>query len=305
MKKHKAKLIVNPNADLGRAWHTAGDLRPLVEELGGADWEGTGYPTHAIELTRQAAEDGYELIIAAGGDGTAHEVINGLMQLTPDKRPKLGIIPLGSGNDFAFAIGMDARPEIATRQVFTGTPKYIDVGRLEDNRGIVEYWDNAVGVGFDATVTIHSRKFTYVKGFLIYLLAVLKTIILNHDAPILKVTMDTEQFEEAMLMFVLCNGSREGGGFLVAPEAKPDDGIFHYAGIKRVSRPMMLRLVPEVMKGTHGKFPDVKMGQFHKLELQADRPLVIHMDGEIFAGFGVDVNKLSVEILPNAIQAIV
>ena len=304
MKKQKVKLIVNLNADLGRAWHKAGDLRPLIEELADADWEGTAHPSHAIELARKAAEDGYELVVAAGGDGTSHEVLNGLMQLPPDKRPKLGVIPLGSGNDFAYAIGMDPRPEIATRQVFTGTPKYIDVGRLQDNRGIVEYWGNAVGVGFDATVTIHSRQFTNFKGFMIYLLAVLKTIILNHDAPVLNVTMDADKFEEAMLLFVLCNGSREGGGFMVAPDAKPDDGIFHYTGIKRVSRLMMLRLVPEVMKGTHGKFRETIMGQFHTMELQADRPLVMHMDGEIFAGFGTDVRKFSVEIIPNAIQAI-
>jgi diacylglycerol kinase (ATP) len=83
MPQHKVKLIVNPNADMGQAWRNAADLRPVVEEFGGADWTGTVYPTHAIELARQAAEEGYELIISAGGDGTAHEVINGLMQVSP------------------------------------------------------------------------------------------------------------------------------------------------------------------------------------------------------------------------------
>ena len=88
MPRHKIKLIINPNADLGRAWRVAADLRPLVDQLGGADWTGTVYPTHAIELARQAGEEGYELIIAAGGDGTAHEVINGLMQLPAERRPR-------------------------------------------------------------------------------------------------------------------------------------------------------------------------------------------------------------------------
>jgi diacylglycerol kinase (ATP) len=303
--KFKVKLIVNPNADLGRAWHKAADLRPVVEEFGGADWAGTVYPTHAIELARQAGEEGYELVVAMGGDGTVHEVINGLMALPPEKRPRLGVVPLGSGNDFAFAIGMDPLPEVAIRQVFTGEQHPVDIGRLEDNRGRIEYWDNSVGIGFDATVTIRSRNFTYLRGFLIYLMAVLQTIVLNHDAPLMKIISDSESFEKEMLMFVMANGCREGGGFLVAPKAKPDDGVFHYAAIEKVSRLMMLRLVPEVMNGTHGRFPQVHMGAFHKLELNANQPLVIHMDGEIFAGFGVDVHKLSLEIFPGAIQAMV
>lgn len=305
MPKHRTKLIVNPNADLGRAWQKAADLRPVIEEFGGADWTATVYPTHAIEITRQAGEEGYGLIIAAGGDGTVHEVINGLMQIEPDKRPKLGVIPLGSGNDFSYAIGMDLHPELAIRQIFTGSEHAIDIGKIQDNRGRVEYWDNAVGIGFDATVTIRSRNFTYLHGFLIYLVAVLQTIILNHDAPNFKIKTDLGNIDEEMLLFVVANGCREGGGFLVAPHAKPDDRIFHYAGIRRVSRLMMLRLVPEVMKGTHERFPQVLTGQLHTLELEADRPLVIHMDGEIFAGFDVDVRRLSLEIFPAAIRAMV
>jgi len=302
---NKVKLIVNPNADLGRAWHKAADLRPIVDEFGGADWAGTVYPTHAVEITRQAGEQGYQLVIAAGGDGTVHEIINGLMQLPKEQRPRLGVVPLGSGNDFAYAIGMDSRPEIAIRQIFTGNEHFIDIGQLTDNRGRVEYWDNAVGIGFDATVTIRSRNFSYLRGFMIYLVAVLQTIILNHDAPRFQINTDQENFEDELLMLVIANGSREGGGFMVAPEAKPDDGVFHYAGIKKVSRLMMLRLVPEVMKGTHGRFKETRMGLCKKLELVADKPLVIHMDGEIFAGFGVDVRKLSIDLLPGSITAMV
>src|SRR3990172_6830669 len=101
MPAHRIKIILNPNADLCRAWRSASDLRPIVDEFGGADWSGTVYPTHAIELARQAGEDGYQMVVAVGGDGTVHEVINGLMQLPAEKRPRLGVVPLGSGNDFA------------------------------------------------------------------------------------------------------------------------------------------------------------------------------------------------------------
>ena len=302
MPNYSTKLIINPNADLGRAWRYAADLRPIIEEAGGADWSGTVYPTHATELARQAALDGYQLVIAVGGDGTVHEVINGLMQVPAEQRPRLGVVPLGSGNDFSHAIGMEREPGMALRQVLAGRPYPIDIGRLVDGHGREEYFDNTLGIGFDATVTIRSRKFTAMRGFLIYFIAVLQTIILNHDAARMQVKTDQESWDEEMLMLVMCNGAREGGGFLVAPDARPDDTVLHYAGVRHVSRPMMIRLVPEVMKGTHGKFRQVRMGQFTRMSLQADRPLYIHVDGEIYAGFGVDVRKLDIEILPGAIE---
>jgi diacylglycerol kinase (ATP) len=305
MHPQKVKLIVNPNADLGRAWRWAADLRPVVEEFGGADWAGTVYPTHAIELSRQAALEGYELVVAAGGDGTVHEVVNGLMQVPADIRPRLGIVPLGSGNDFAHSIGMNKNSVLAARQVLSGQPRRIDIGRLEDARGRVEYWDNTVGLGFDTTVTIRSRRIPLVRGFLIYLIAVLQTILLNHDAPRLHIATDQETWDEAILMLVLCNGGREGGGFTVAPEARPDDEILHYTAITKVSRPMMLRLLPEVMRGTHGRFKQVRMGVCKRMDVLSDRPLYIHTDGEIYSGFGVDVRNVKFEIIPGAIEVMV
>lgn len=304
MPKHNVKLILNPNADLGRAWRQGADLRPIVEQYGGADWSGTVYPSHAIELARQAAEEGYQLVISVGGDGTVHEVINGLMQVPAERRPRLGIVPMGSGNDFAHAAGIDPRPVQALQNIFTGVPRPIDVGRLEDGSGRAEYWNNALGIGFDATTTIHSRRFTYFRGFMVYFLAVLQTIMLNHDAPAMQITTDQESWSDELLMLVVCNGSREGGGFQVAPQARPDDGVLDYACIGKVSRPMMLRLLPEVMRGTHGRFRQVRMGKLCRMELQADSPLTIHLDGEIYAGFGMDVRRLDVEIIPGAIELV-
>ncbi len=302
--KHKTKLIVNPNADMGRAWRAAADLRPVVDEFGGADWTGTVYPTHASELAVQAAEEGYEMVIAAGGDGTVHEVINGLMRVPVDRRPRFGVIPLGTGNDFSSAIGLNSNPSLAARQLFTGNPRRIDIGVLRDGRGRVEYWDNTVGLGFDTTVTIRSRKIPLLHGFMLYLAAVLQTIILNHEPMQLDVKNEQESLDKEMHMLVLCNGGREGGGFFVSPQARPDDGVFNYVSIQRVSRLMMLRILPEVMKGTHGRLKQVKMGQFKRMEIQSNKPLYIHTDGEIFAGFGVDVRDLSVEIIPGAIEVV-
>ncbi len=302
---HKVKLIVNPNADIGRAWKLASDLRPIVDEFGGADWSGTVYPTHAVDLARQAGEEGYQIVVAVGGDGTVHEVVNGLMQLPAGQRPRLGVVPMGTGNDFANIMGMKNSPSEALYQVLNGKPKAIDMGLLRDEQGRVEYWDNTVGMGFDATVTIHSRNINFLHGFLLYLAAVLQTIALNHDAPQMKITTDMESWEEPLLMICACNGPREGGGFLVAPKARPDDGILSYIGVRKVSRPMMLRLVPEFMRGTHERFHQVRIGQFHKLELESSRPLTIHTDGEIYAGFGTNIRRLSIEILPNALEVMV
>jgi YegS/Rv2252/BmrU family lipid kinase len=305
MPNHKVKLIINPNADLGRAWRWASDLRPIVEEFGGADWSGTVYPTHATELAKQAVEQGYELVVAVGGDGTVHEIINGLMEFPEVERPRLGVVPMGSGNDFAHNTGIHNRAEMAMRQVFTGTPRKIDLGVIEDDHGRREYWDNTLGIGFDATVTIRSHRLPLLRGFLMYLTAVIQTIMLNHDSPRMQVETDQENWDEEMLMIALCNGPREGGGFAVAPDASNEDGWLNYAAIRRVSRPMMFRLIPEVMKGTHGRFPQVRLGRFREFSLKADSPLHIHTDGEIFAGFGTQVKNLSVKVLPGAIDVVV
>jgi YegS/Rv2252/BmrU family lipid kinase len=300
----KVKLILNPMANMGNTWKVAKVLCPIVAEYGHADWSGTVYPTHAIELARQAGEQGYEVVIAVGGDGTVHEVINGLMQVPARDRPLLGIVPTGSGNDFAHAVGAFAEPKTALNHVLTGEATPIDLGLLTDEDGRKEYFDNTLGLGFDAIVTIRSHKLPIVRGFLMYLTAVIQTIILNFDPMSLHVETESETWDLPTLMLTLCNGPREGGGFLVAPEARLDDGILHYATIRKVSRAMMFRLIPEVMKGTHGRFEPVRMGTCRRMSLTSDRPIYIHADGEIYTGFGSNLRKLSIEVVPNALRIV-
>ncbi len=304
MAPYKTKLILNPNADMGNAWRLAADLRPVVDEYGGADWSGTVYPTHATEIARQAALEGYELVVAVGGDGTIHEVINGVMQVPAEQRPRVGIVPMGSGNDFAHGVGMKGNHVDALRQIFSGTPKPIDLAVVEDNLGRREFIDNTIGIGFDATVTIRSHSLPLLRGFLMYLVAVLQTIILNHDAAHMEFETNEESWVEDVLMLVICNGPREGGGFMVAPDAVNNDGLFHYAAINKVSRAMMFRLVPEVMNGTHGRFKQVRMGHLKSMNLKSDRPLFIHIDGEVFADFGSDVRELKLEVMHQAIEVV-
>ena len=302
----KVKLILNPMADMGRAWKAANDLRPIVQEFkGDISWSGTVYPTHAIELARQAAAEGCDLVIALGGDGTAHEVVNGLMQVPADKRPVLGVVPIGSGNDFAHALGVPKKADHALLHALNGQPSQIDVGVFTDEHsGRKEYFDNTVGAGFDAVVTIRSHKLPIVKGFLMYLTAVIQTIILNHNPAKIQFQSDTESWEDSVLMTTICNGGREGGGFLISPESKIDDGTLQLLNVKKVSRGMMFRLVPEFMKGTHLRFPATRLDSFKKLSLKSDRPLYIHADGEIFTSFGSDVRDIIFEVLPQALKVI-
>jgi len=252
----------------------------------------------------QAGEQGYEMIIAIGGDGTAHEVINGIMQLPAGRRPALGVVPVGSGNDFAHAIGVPLRPDHALALALSGEPSPIDVGLMTDEHGRREYFDNTLGIGFDAVVTIRSHQLPLLRGFLMYLTAVIQTIVLNHDPAGMQIQMDDRTWEQSNLLLTMCNGPREGGGFLVAPDAKPDDGILHFAMIRKVSRLMMFRLVPEVMRGTHGKFEPVTLGTCKKMSLVADRPLYIHADGEVYTSFGSNLRRLTVEIMPGALNVV-
>jgi YegS/Rv2252/BmrU family lipid kinase len=305
MPKNTIKLIINPNADLGRAWRLGEDLNRVVAEFGGADWSGTVYPTHATQLAMQAADEGYDTVVSIGGDGTTHEIINGLMKIPAERRPRLGIVPVGTGNDFAHSVGVPTRPEIAMRQVFSGTPKKVDLAVVVDEHGRQEYWDNTFGIGFDATVTLRSRRVPVLRGFFVYLVSVIQTIVLNYEAAHLKVQTDNESWEDDILMLVMCNGPREGGGFHVAPEAVNNDGLLDYAAITKVSRLMMFRLIPEVMKGTHGRFKQVRMNRFRQMKVESDRPLFIHIDGEIYAGFGSNVRQLSIEMLPGALEVMV
>jgi len=300
----KIKIILNPMADMGNAWRVARDLRSITEQHGGIDWSGTVYPGHAIDLAKQAGEQGYEMVIAMGGDGTVHEVMNGLMRIPEDKRPILGVVPVGSGNDFGHGIGASTTPTEALKRAINGEPSTVDLGLMTDSDGRQEYFDNTLGLGFGAIVTIRSHRLPLLRGFIMYLTAVIQTIIFDHNPIKMQIEADGEKWEQSVIYLVLGNGPREGGGFLLTPNAKIDDGILDYVMITDVSRLMMFRILPEAMKGTHGRFKEVKMGTFKKFSLTADRPLYIHADGEIFTGPGTDLRKVSFEILPNALKVV-
>jgi YegS/Rv2252/BmrU family lipid kinase len=303
MDRH-VELIFNPGANRGQARQTIADLRGLFEEMDHVHWAPTEYPNHAAEIAARAAHDGYNVVVALGGDGTVHEVTNGLMRIEPEQRPALAVIPIGSGNDFAGGAKVLRPAPEAAKRVFEGQLRPIDVALAADEHGRREYWLNVCGIGFDAAVNLQSRTIPLVHGFLMYLGATLKTIALSYDAPHMKLAWDDGTLDMPIIMLTVGNGPREGGGFHTTPAATMDDGVLDFVLIEKVSRATMLRLIPEVMNGTHGRMPQIRLCRTTKLTLDADRALPVHLDGEVFAHYEANVRHVEIEVVPGAINLI-
>jgi diacylglycerol kinase (ATP) len=301
---HPVLLVFNPMADRGRTGQKASDLRAMIEKMGGADWQATEYPAHASEVAANAFERGYQTVVALGGDGTVHEVINGLMRCPPERRPRLGIVPLGSGNHFAHAVGIRPNPQEAMARVFGGTPRLVDVATIRDGSGRSEYWNNSAGLGFDAAINIRSRKIKRLNGFMMYLAATLQSIALNFEAPHLKVQYDGGTLNQPIMLLTCGNGTREGGGFVTTPDARVDDGLIDFVYIQQISQLRLLQLLPMVMKGTHLKERDVSLARTTRLVIDSDRALPIHIDGELFAPYEANVRHVEIEVVPGAVQVL-
>jgi diacylglycerol kinase (ATP) len=303
---HPIQLIFNPMADRGRSGQKASDLRAMVEELGGADWRGTEYPAHATQIAASAADDGYQTVVALGGDGTVHEVINGLMRIPAERRPRLAMVPIGSGNDFAGGskLADTENMQEAMRRAFSPAERKVDVAIIRDGSGRAEYFDNTAGIGFDAAVNIRSRKFKLFHGFIMYLTATLQSIALNFDAPHMRVTYDGGALDQPVMMLTVGNGPREGGGFITTPSSKVDDGLLEFVYVDQVSQARMLQLLPKFMSATHVNERDVHLARTTKLTLDADRALPIHLDGELFAPYEADVRHVEIEVIPGAIRLV-
>lgn len=302
---HKILLVFNPMANHGRSGQTASDLRAMVDELGGADWHGTEYPAHATEVAAQAADKGYETVVALGGDGTVHEIVNGLMRIEAARRPRLGIVAIGSGNDFAHAVGVPDNPQEAVRRLFVGNSRPVDVARITDGSGRSEYFDNTAGIGFDGGVNVRTRALQHIHGFLMYLTATLQSIALNFTPIHMKLTYDDGVLDEPLMMVTVGNGPREGGGFITTPPSKIDDGVLDFVHIGKVSQFRMLQLLPLFLAGKQASAPEVKLRRTTRLTIDADRAMPIHIDGELFAPYEADVRHVDIQIFPAALNVIV
>jgi len=296
----RTKVILNPYADHGRAIESADSIRKKCQVYAIADLSLTENAGQATELARDAIDKGYDLVIAAGGDGTIHEIVNGLM-VDGRSEANLGLLPIGSGNDFASGLGLYSDLDSAIKNIFTGSARLIDVAHIADDRGRQEYVANGLGIGFDATVSIQSRTITRVHGFALYALAALRTIAFYYQTPHLKIQFDDDFIEQYALLLAVGVGPRIGGGFYLTPDAIFDDGLLDSCLVDPMNRASMLRLLPEAMRGTHVSSHYVTMRRNHRIELTSDIALPIHVDGEIFAYHEDNVRQVSITAIQSAL----
>src|SRR4030043_694511 len=224
----KIKYIVNPIAGQGAGKLALPEIDRMARE-NSMDYDivSTENAGHAIELARQAAIAGYSSIIAVGGDGTSNEVLNGIMQAwyQGHRNTKMGIIGIGRGNDFAYGLGIPPGLQAGFQNIQKGNHRFMDVGHIVGGdypQG--RYFGNGVGIGFDAVVGFEAMKLTHIHGFLNYVVAALRTIFLFFNAPLVKIEYDNKLLTQPSLMVSIMNGRRMGGGFMMAPDAMPDDG---------------------------------------------------------------------------------
>jgi len=232
-------------------------------------------PGHGTALAAQAARDGATCVVAVGGDGTVHEVANGLLRHSG--AVSLGVVPVGSGNDFAKLVGVYGHdPVRAVQRLVTAQVRRFDVGQV-----LAECFVNTMGLGFGPEVVRVRNAMPGLKGFLSYLIPVYRAFA-RFRAPRLELR-STECAESGYMMMVeVCNGTTAGGSYRVAPRADPSDGRLDVCLVRRVSLLRFLIAVPRVMRGTHTRMREVVMFQTRELTIRSpDQPLFLHLDGEL------------------------
>ncbi len=299
------KIIANPNAGHGKGLNAIPEIEGELTRLGlDFDLVRTERVGHAIQLARQAALDGWEVVVAAGGDGTVNEVLNGLMDARQksQNRPALGVLCTGRGNDFAPCINIPEDLAGAFQVLKDNHRRLIDIGRVFGGKFPQgRYFANNVGVGFDAIGTIEVAKLPE-WGMLSFLIAILKTIFLFYKGPTVRLDYDDQSLTTSTLMLLTMNGKRMGTGFKMAPDAMPDDGLFDLVIVRQVSRLRIFSLIPHFMKGTQGSQPEVRTLRAAKVSISAvEGTLPAQSDGEIIS---VDGAHLDIEMFPRQIEVV-
>jgi diacylglycerol kinase family enzyme len=228
------------------------------------------------------------------------------MQFPPETRPALGILPIGSGNDFVRgALRTNYRTNVLDTLLGSKNLKSVDIAYVTVNGGARRYVCNVVGIGFDAAVTMHSIKMKRLQGRAMYMAAVFRTLVNDFDSPEMEIAMDSRPvITQRVMMLTVGNGTREGGGFITTPDARIDDGHLDYAMIGPVSRKMILRLIPEVMRGTHGRFKQVNTGTLKLAHVRAQKPVLVHADGEMLSTYADNVREVEIGVVAGGIRIV-
>jgi YegS/Rv2252/BmrU family lipid kinase len=301
----KILLIVNPISGRGFAGKHVEQISALMKESSlDFDLVLTERPWHAAELAELASrEKKYDVVAVASGDGTANEVLNGLMRARAAgfNHTAMTILPVGTGNDFAYGMGIREGMETVVKALAENRRLRVDVGQVKggdypDGR----YFGNGVGVGFDAVVGFVAVKIRWARGLLAYLIAVIQTVFIYFNAPTVKITFNGTTITQPSLMVSIMNGIRMGGGFFMAPQGNPSDGKFDLCIARQAGKLRVFGLVPYFLKGTQASQKEITMGQAQKITVTAEKgTLAAHCDGETLCYEG---KELSIEIVPGAIE---
>jgi diacylglycerol kinase (ATP) len=267
--------------------------------------ERTGRPWHAAELAAQGARDGFDVVAAAGGDGTSNEVLNGLIQARAqgENRPAMAVLPIGRGNDFAFSMGAPIDLEQSIQALVGLHTRTIDIGHVRGGdfpQG--RYFGNGVGIGFDAVTGFEALKVPLITGFISYLWAAIRTIFIM-KAPQVEIELDDEKLEQRSLLVSIMNGRRLGGGFWSAPHGIPDDGLFDLCIGREISKLQVMLLIPRFMNGTQAGHPAIHITRSRRVRVTAQQgSLAAHADGETLCYAG---QELTLEVLPRMLELVV
>ncbi len=290
-------IILNPWAGRGAGRRDKARIEAALAEHGLTyDLALTDRPGDATEIARRAA-DTHDVIVAAGGDGTVQEVVNGLMQAAGGARPPtLGIVPIGSGDDFTYALGFKRHAvEEAVKRLAENRQRAVDVGRVNGR-----YFVNEVAVGFAALATIESQKVKLALGQFVYLVGLSRAMI-KYPSPRMHLRWEGGEVQDNLLMASIANGRRTGGQFLIAPTSNIADGLFDLVFAGALSRLRIGRLLPKVARGTHLSDAAVMLRRTPWVTIEAPSGIPVHADGEIL---GVDIQRLDIEILAGGVTVI-
>jgi diacylglycerol kinase (ATP) len=289
-------IIFNPAAGKGSAVR----LRKIIYELirireSDFVWVETDAPGSAAAIARAATSP---VVVAIGGDGTIHEVVNGIR----GSEKLLGIVPCGSGNDFIKNLGIPRKTQDALDHLFVCSAAKVDLGRVkvDEMESSISYFMNGLGVGFDAEVAERTRTIRYLSGTLLYAAAVIPTLG-SYKAPEFELTIDGTRTVTRNLLIAIGNGVCAGGGFYLTPDARIDDGLLDVCSIREKSMPGILRLMPSVMRGEHKNIEGVMLQQAKSICIESSRPVAVHADGEIL---GTAVRKLEISVEPAGVNVI-
>jgi YegS/Rv2252/BmrU family lipid kinase len=297
----KFLAIVNPAAGGGRSAKLAGAGLARLRTKGlRVDVIASTGPGHVAELAGEAYAQGYRRFLAVGGDGTAHEIVNGIFShQKTTQRIELGFLPLGTGNSFLRDFS-DRGVEDSLDALENGRKRRVDLLRLTHATGTI-YSLNLLSVGFTADVGAITNRIFKSFGDLGYLLGVfVKVAQLNRRG--FKMRVDDElDWDERRCLFLAFNNSKyTGGTMLIAPQADPTDGYIEYVRWGPIGRLGLLKMLPRLYDGTHINHPLASHRPVKKVEFALDGPVDVMVDGEI-----VTADCKTLEILPGVLDVYV